>query len=78
MTRQRRRWRDLTPQQRRAISVAGTVQALLQAATWWDLWRRPADGVRGRKLAWFAASLVQWVGPLAYWVRGRKPETQAT
>jgi type II secretory pathway component PulM len=78
MTNTRKRWRDLSLRQRRAISVIGAVQALLQVATWWDLWRRPADRVRGRKLAWLGASLVQWVGPLAYWVRGRKPEPRAT
>jgi hypothetical protein len=67
-----RRWSDLTPQQRAGISAAGVVQIALLVAALWDLRRRPARQIRGDKKLWVAASFVNFVGPIAYFVAGRK------
>jgi uncharacterized membrane protein len=52
------------------VTLAGLQLALLLAALL-DLWRRPAGQVRGRKWWWALASLVDFIGPLAYFRFGR-------
>ena len=69
----RKRWSELSPRQQRSIVAAGAVQVLLAAAVLLDLRRRPSDQVRGRKKLWTAAAFVNFVGPLAYFLFGRRP-----
>jgi hypothetical protein len=66
------KWRDLTSAQRTAVVVAGVVQVALQAAALWDLRRRPKAELRGSRRWWVAASFLNFVGPLAYFVLGRR------
>jgi hypothetical protein len=68
----KRRWSDLDPRQRRAVLVAGAVQLTLAAAAWTDLARRPAAAVNGPKALWAGVISVNFVGPLAYFLRGRR------
>jgi hypothetical protein len=68
----RKRWSDLTPGQQTAILVAASVQISLAATAWVDLARRPAELVRGPKLAWAAAIAVNFVGPISYFAVGRR------
>lgn len=68
----KRRWSDLTTRQRRAVYLAATVEIIATATALRDLARRPADEVRGSRLAWAAGCLVQPVGPLAYLAFGRQ------
>jgi hypothetical protein len=70
--RSRKRWRDLTPAQRRGIIAAGVVQNGLLVATLVDLKRRPARKIRGDKRLWTAAAFVSWIGPISYFTYGRK------
>ena len=67
-----KRWSDLTEAQRRTFVVMGAVQVALAGAAWTDLALRPAEFVRGRKLWWALAVLVNFAGPLAYFRWGRK------
>jgi hypothetical protein len=48
------------------------LQLLLAAAALLDLRRRPSDQVRGSKKLWAAAAFVNFVGPLAYFMFGRR------
>ncbi len=68
----KRRWKDLTKGQRIAVGVVGAAQVTLTAAAYRDLVRRPAEQVNGTKLAGGLALLVNWVGPSAYFLDGRK------
>ena len=68
----KRHWKDLTRGQKIAVGVVGAAQVTLTAAAYRDLLRRPADQVNGTKLAWGLALLVNWVGPIAYFLDGRK------
>jgi deazaflavin-dependent oxidoreductase (nitroreductase family) len=69
----RRRWTDLTPRQRTAVSVVGAVQLSLAVAAWADLaTRRPAE-VNGNRTTWAAVIAVNGVGPLAWFRWGRRP-----
>jgi hypothetical protein len=70
--RRKKRWSELSPRERTAICVLGTVQVGLQAAALVDLRRRPSRKVNGDKRAWAAASFVNFLGPLAYFFFGRK------
>ncbi len=67
------KWEELTPAQRKGVIAFGAVTAALQALMLWDLWRRPAEQVRGSKRAWVAASFVRPFGQIAYVIWGRQP-----
>ncbi|WP_245627898.1 PLDc N-terminal domain-containing protein [Actinomadura oligospora] len=58
--------------QRRVIVGAVVVQWVLAVAALVDLWRRPAEGVRGPKRVWRVAAFVNFAGPVAYFLFGRK------
>jgi hypothetical protein len=65
-------WSDLTAAQRRGIVLAGLVQLTLLAAALFDIRRRPAEQINGSKLLWAGLALVNFVGPIAYFLFGRK------
>jgi hypothetical protein len=65
-------WSELSADQRRGIALAGVVQIALLAAALIDIRRRPADAINGSKLLWTALAFVNFVGPIAYFVFGRK------
>jgi hypothetical protein len=69
---QRKRWSDLDPQQRVMIMIGGVIQLALLGATLFDLRRRPAEQIRGPKKLWFGLAFVNYVGPIAYFLFGRK------
>ncbi|WP_330475253.1 PLDc N-terminal domain-containing protein [Terrabacter sp. C0L_2] len=68
----RKKWSDLTSGQRTAVIMVGCVQLSLAAAAWADLARRPAEEVAGSKAKWAAIIAINWVGPIAYFTRGRR------
>ena len=71
-TRDKKKWSDLSPTQQRLIVMAGAVEVVLTTVAMRDLGRRPASAVRGPKLLWRLACVVQPVGPIAYLVAGRR------
>lgn len=67
-----RSWSDLSPRTQRAVAVLTVVQTALLVAAQVDLARRPAALVAGSKARWRLVTLVNFVGPIAYFVRGRR------
>ena len=67
-----KRWRDLSDAQQRGILVGSVVQLGLLAAALADIYRRSAEEVRGDKRLWVAAAFVNFVGPISYFLFGRK------
>jgi hypothetical protein len=67
-----KQWKDYTKAQRTAIIGAATIQLTLMAAAQIDITRRPAGEIRGSKLLWRILTLVNFIGPLAYFAFGRK------
>lgn len=65
-------WGELTTQQRQLVVAGAIVQLALQAAALRDLRHRTAREVRGPRWVWGAASFVNTVGPVAYFVFGRR------
>jgi hypothetical protein len=68
---QHQRWSDLSARRRVGVVVVSAAQLALTAAAYRDLARRDADEVNGPKAAWALAILVNWVGPLTYFAKGR-------
>jgi len=68
-----RRWGELSQREQTAILVAASVQLSLAATAWADLATRPAELVNGRKSVWAAVIAVNFIGPIAYFTRGRLP-----
>lgn len=69
---QRKKWGELTTGQQKAIQYAAVLQMALLAAALWDMWHRPADEINGDRRLWTLASFVNFVGPIAYFLFGRK------
>lgn len=55
-----------------AWSLVGLVQAGLTAATVVDIARRDKRRINGSKPFWYVAAFVNWVGPLAWFLGGRR------
>lgn len=72
MTRKKKRWSDLSSSQQKAAIAVGVVELVVTARALRDLARRPSEQVRGPKLLWVLACLVQPVGPVGYLAFGRK------
>ena len=68
----RKRWSELSGRQRWGVVLSGVVQVTLLIAALVDIWRRPEDEIRGSKRIWTAAAFVNFIGPLSYFIFGRR------
>lgn len=68
----KKRWKDLSSGQRAGVIGLGAVQVGLAAAAWRDLAGRSAAQVRGNKSVWAAVIGINFIGPILYFVRGRR------
>ena len=68
----KKEWKDLSARQKRGIVLSGTVQFALMAAALLDIYRRPEEEIRGNKVLWALASFVNFVGPISYFLFGRR------
>ena len=68
----KKQWRDLTTTQRVGIVLLGAIQIVLLVAALLDIRRRPAEQINGSKRLWNAVVFVNFVGPIAYFLFGRK------
>ena len=67
-----RHWNELSANEKVGVTLLGLVQVSLLVGALRDLWRRPAHEVRGSKQLWAAASFVNFVGPISYFLLGRR------
>lgn len=68
----RKQWKDLSAGQRWGVVLSGAVQLALLATALLDIYRRPAEEIRGSKRVWALVSFVNFVGPVAYFLFGRR------
>lgn len=68
----RRNWRELSTLQKAILLIAGILEILLLGAALLDLRRRPAEQIRGSKRIWTLVAFINYVGPVAYFIFGRK------
>ena len=73
----KKRWSDLSTPQRTGVVGAGVVQLALLVTALVDLWRRPAEQIKGSKRMWVAVAFVNFVGPLTYFAFGRRRRSGA-
>ena len=66
------RWANLSGGQRRLLVAAATAEATLKIAALIDIQRRPASQIRGPKALWRSAMVVNLLGPLSYFIIGRR------
>jgi hypothetical protein len=61
----------LTDRERVALVVLSSVQTALAVSAWADLAQRDASEVDGSKAKWAAIIAITYLGPVAYFMRGR-------
>jgi hypothetical protein len=69
---QRKQWSELTSTQQAGLVILGAIQVALLAAAQIDIRRRSADELNGSKRLWTLVAFVNFIGPLAYFIFGRK------
>ena len=69
---QRKQWSDLTDTQKRGFVLLGTLQLGLLITALIDIRRRPAAHINGSKRLWTAVVFINGIGPIAYFLFGRK------
>lgn len=67
-----KRWSELSRRERSFIAGATTVQLSLLLAALLDLQRRPSEQVKGSKRLWRTLAFVNFAGPVAYFLFGRR------
>lgn len=55
------------------LVLLAAVQVGLLGAAHWDISHRSTDELRGSKTKWRLITLINFIGPLWYFLRGRKP-----
>ena len=68
----RKPWGEMTSTQQAGLVLMGVIQVALLAAALIDIRRRSADELNGSKRFWTLAAFVNFIGPLAYFIFGRK------
>ena len=68
-----KKWQDLTSRQQTVALTLMSVQLSLAASAWADLATRPKDQVNGSKAKWAAIIAINFVGPVLYFTKGRRP-----
>jgi hypothetical protein len=68
----RRHWSDLRPRTRALIVVGGVIQFALLGAALADIRRRRPEELNGPRQLRVAVSFVNFIGPIAYFVLGRR------
>ena len=68
----RRNWKEMSPVQKVRNVLMGVVELVLVTLALWDISHRPDNEINGKKRTWVMASLIQPVGPIIYFIFGRK------
>jgi hypothetical protein len=71
-SRRKKQWSDFTAGQRTAIVLGALAELIITTIALRDSVYRSADQVRGRKPLWVLTFFVQPVGPLMYFLIGRR------
>ncbi|MBV7339334.1 PLD nuclease N-terminal domain-containing protein [Chloroflexi bacterium TSY] len=66
-------WQALSTRAKMRLVIMGVIQVSLLITALWDIRQRSAEKIRGNKRMWILISFINFVGPIAYFVFGRKP-----
>ncbi|MDQ3781928.1 MAG: PLD nuclease N-terminal domain-containing protein [Actinomycetota bacterium] len=67
------RWDEVSAGKKAVMLAVAGVQIALAVAAFRDLARRPREEINGSKLKWAAIIPVNFIGPIAYFRKGRRP-----
>ncbi len=67
-----RQWSNLSRTQRTATVLMGVVQVALLVGALIDLRQRTAEEINGSKRMWMGLVFINYIGPIAYFLFGRK------
>ena len=67
-----REWRDLSDRQKNGIVLGVAVQIGLLVAALVDMHRRRQGEIKGNRWMWTVAAFVNFVGPVSYFLFGRR------
>lgn len=67
-----KRWQDLGLRRKVSGILLAVLQVGLLVAALADIRWRSAEHIRGRKLWWAMAAFVNYIGPISYFLFGRK------
>jgi hypothetical protein len=65
-------WKEMPPAARAGTVLIGIAQMALMVAAQRDITKRPAELINGPKAAWRMAALINFIGPMGYFIFGRK------
>ena len=68
----KRKWNELSGGQQQAITAATAVQLTLFGLAQIELLKRHRSEVRGPKFLWFLVTFVNYLGPIAFLLFGRR------
>lgn len=74
----KKKWSELPGPAKAGTIVMTLIQVGLLVAALADLRKRPAEEINGSKALWTGLVFINWVGPIAYFVKGRKRLPAAT
>jgi hypothetical protein len=77
VARKKKTWKEMSPSAKAGTILAGLVNLSLLVAAQRDISKRPAAQINGPKAAWRAASFINFIGPMGYFIFGRKRPTTA-
>lgn len=69
---QKKKWSELSGPAKVGSVVMGLIQVGLLIAALVDIYRRPAEEINGSKAMWTGVAFINTVGPIAYFLKGRK------
>ena len=72
---QKKQWKEMAAWQKAGALTLISVQISLLASALVDIRCRPAAEIRGNKWIWTGVSFINFVGPISYFLFGRKAET---
>lgn len=68
----RKKWSELSGPAKAASVLMGLIQVGLLFAALYDIRKRPAEQINGSKAMWVGLAFINTIGPIAYFVKGRK------
>ncbi|MFP5310957.1 MAG: PLDc N-terminal domain-containing protein [Actinomycetes bacterium] len=70
--RKKKTWKEMSTSGKVGTILTAIAQVSLLIAAQRDISHRPAEQINGPKAAWRAASFVNFIGPMGYFIFGRK------
>ena len=72
MGKNKKDWNELSALQKMGIATLAVFQVSLLGYALWDIRHRDAKRIRGPKSLWTAIAFVNYVGPISYFIFGRR------